>query len=95
MKVTLGSIEVEVPGPVDAAAAQRAAAEVNRRLKEAEASSTRIDTIGFALRAAHSLAMDLEQVRQERDADAAEMARALHRIADTLKELIEDLEPAE
>lgn len=95
MKVILGSLSVDVPGPVDAALVERAAAEVNRRIKDAEARSTRIDTLGFALSAALSLAMDLDRVRDERDEDAVEMAKALQRIADGLKELVEDVEAAE
>ena len=92
MKVRVGSLTVEVPGPVDAAVVQKAADEVDRRLKEAESKSSRIDTLGFALSAALSLAMDLADTKAERDADAVEMAKALQRIADTLKELVEDVE---
>ena len=93
MKVNVGNIEVEIPGVSDVAATNRAAAEVTRRIAEAEAKSTRIDTLAFALRTAHGLAMDLERVRAERDADAADMAKALQRIAETLKELVEGLQP--
>lgn len=95
MKVNLGGLNVELPGPVDAAVAQRAADEVTRRLEEAEANSTRIDTLGFALQAAMTLAIDLEQARAERDEDAVQMAKALQRIADRLQELVEDVSTEE
>lgn len=91
MKVTLGSLNIDVAGPVDAALVQRAADEVNRRIEDVESRSSRIDTMGFALQAALSLAMDLEQVQQDRDDDAVAMAKALQRIADSLKSLVEDL----
>ncbi len=91
MKLTLGNITVEIPGPVDAEAAERAADEVNKRLTQAEASSSRIDTMGDALRTAHSLAMDLERVNAARETDATEMAKALQRITDTLQDLVENL----
>lgn len=88
MKLSIGGIKVDIPGLVDAGLAERAADEVARRLQHAEANSKRIDTIAFALTAAHALAMELEQLKGQQDTDANDLAKALQTLNEALQDLL-------
>lgn len=89
MNIQIAGIHVDVPDDSDPETVNRAARIVEERIKQAEDASSRIDTLAFALSAAHSLAIELQATEAARQTDAEATARALARIAAELESLTE------
>jgi uncharacterized membrane protein len=75
-----------VPVYRDAETTQAIVAALNDRLAAIEDTSTRIDTVAFALQAAFELAVEAEEERVGRRDDQAAVEQALTRIAHALQD---------
>lgn len=91
VKVKLAGKTIEVPVYGDSQLTQKLAARVNQRLKEIEERADRIDTQAFALETALAFAAELEEVREESNADRKAMLAELDRLSKTVDKLIREI----
>lgn len=90
LQLSVGGILMQVPVYRDEATTRRLVAMVNAKLQQIEAASVRIDTYKFALLASLDFAAQLEEATGEHAEEERELVRALERIAESLRNLIED-----
>jgi cell division protein ZapA len=90
--VRVANVQLQFSAQVDRDLLQRAADIVNARMAAIEEKAERIDTQRFALRAAVQLAVELEQLRQEREEEDRELLQTLDRLNATLRNLAEELD---
>lgn len=102
IEVKLGRLaKADVPVSFDRHMTEKAVSMVNARIEEIENRGGKVDDYKFALLAAVSLAVELEQERQaaaetkslaerERKEEERELMSALTKIAASLRELLED-----
>ena len=90
MEVIIAGRKLDAPVYEDKETTSRIVKRVNKRLKEIEKGSKRIDTQAFALLSAVSFAAELELSEAGRKDDVKEVLVALDRLSTALKELVED-----
>lgn len=92
LRSTIANVSLDVPMYGSEAATNDAIERVNQRIREVEAASDRIDTQAFALLAAVSLAVELNDAEETLERDAKDLMMALSELSDKLRGLLDDVE---
>lgn len=90
IELRLGRIRLRAPVYHTEEATRALAADVNRRLKEIEAKSQRVDTQAFALLAALSFAADVEDLKEAQHEETSSVLVALDQFSETLDALLDE-----
>ena len=88
-RTKVAGVTLDLPIHLDPDTTEGLASQVTQRVREIEASSTRIDTQAFALTAAVTFAAELAQTKTDNDRSIAEVIKALSAILGKLDDLIE------
>jgi cell division protein ZapA (FtsZ GTPase activity inhibitor) len=92
LTVTIANVPVSIPVYRDEATTRAIAEEVDKKIREIESSSTRIDTHQFAIQAAAYFAMHLDALRTESTEDAVALQSTLSKLNESLQSVNHDLE---
>lgn len=92
VEAAVGGMRLRVPVCCDPETTQAVVEAVNRRLKEIELKSDRVDSQRFALLAAYSFASDLQKCHMDDEDETRSLLKILDRINDALAQLIEGAE---
>lgn len=87
--VRVGRNTLSVPLHRDVETTEQIAAEVTERLERIEAASPIVDTQKFAVRAAYELAAELRAQEEQHQEDTQDLIKALERLVQELKRLVE------
>ena len=90
IELTLGRIRLHAPVYGSEGATRELAADVNRRLKEIEEKSQRIDTQAFALLAALSFAANVQDLKEAQQEETASVLVTLDEFSESLDGLLEE-----
>ncbi len=92
--ITLKIANVTLPVPVyiDEKTTRAVAQRVSERIKAVEESFGRVDTQGFALRAAYEFATELHALQLQSDTETQEVNTALSALATRLQELANEFQ---
>ena len=88
IEARVGGVKVTVPVYQDEETTRKIIDQVNTRLQEIETSSTRIDTTVFALKAAISFAVDLQDAQADHVEETKETILALDAVAEALRSIL-------
>ncbi len=94
-RLKIANVTVPVPVYVDEKTSQAVARQVSERIKEIEETFGRVDTQGYALRAAYEFAAELHALQRQNDTDTQEVNSALSALATRLQEIANEFQPAE
>ena len=86
--ISIAGVTLTVPIHKNKQHTQRVVADIEKRLKDIQDRSRRIDTQAFALQAAYELAVELDRTTQSRRETAEQILDTLQDILQTLDELI-------
>ena len=92
MEVRLGGIRLTVPIYRDHDTTKRIVAEVNKRIRDIEKRSKRIDTQAFALQAALSFATELDKTKALQEDDTKDTLLELNHLSKSLQKLVTEFE---
>ncbi|HOJ32307.1 MAG TPA: cell division protein ZapA [Candidatus Hydrogenedentes bacterium] len=91
----IAGVNLRVPVCQDESTTKRIVELVNKRLKEIESASSRIDTQKFALLAAYSFATELQDLMDRQAQEERSLARLLEEVGKSLRELLEKAQELE
>jgi cell division protein ZapA (FtsZ GTPase activity inhibitor) len=90
LKKKVGGITLPVPIYVDEATTDDLIRKVNRRMKELEDESGRIDTQAYALLTALAFAEEARAERERSETQQADLLRTLKKLTEALRSLLRD-----
>lgn len=90
--IRLRGVPLRVPTHVDEKTTQTIASKLDQRLQDIEDGAERIDSLGFALRLAYDLAVELDALQSDAEANLKDVLRHLDRLKGRLESLSERLE---
>lgn len=85
---------LRVPLAGDAATTEAIAEDLKNRLAVIEENAERVDTLGFALRLAYDLAVELHHTKAQSDADLRDTLKSLDQLQTRLSHLLNQVVPA-
>lgn len=89
IQARVAKVNLRLPLYRDAATTLAIADEVTAKVAELEAEAGRIDSQAFALQAAYAFAVALRQEKAAREEDNRDLLKALDRIAEQLRRMLE------
>ena len=90
LEVELGRLRLRVPVYEDKTKTLALVKKINKRFKQIEDTSGRIDTQSFALLAAYSFAVDAEELREDSSDETRDMLVGLEKICTALRQLVDE-----
>lgn len=95
LSLKIANVTVPVPVYINEKTTREVAQQVTEKMKEIEGVFGRVDTQGFAIRAAYEFAMELHALQHQNEKDTQELNSALSALTTRLQELVNEFRPVD